>query len=56
MQAVRSDVRKAKALSWLMEHVDVVDPEGQSIDRSGLALSPDPGTGEDDVTPEESPS
>ena len=56
MPAVRSDVRKAKALSWLMEHVDVVDAEGQSIDRSELALSPDPGAGEDDVTPEESPS
>lgn len=36
MPAVRSDVRKAKALAWLMEHVDVVDPEGQPIDRSEL--------------------
>jgi len=56
MPAVRSDVRKAKALSWLMEHVDVVDPEGQSIDRSELTISPGPGAGGDDVTPEESPS
>jgi trigger factor len=36
MPAVRSDVRKAKALAWLMEHVDVVDPEGQPIDRTDL--------------------
>ncbi len=40
MPAVRSDVRKAKALSWLMEHVDVVDPDGQPIDRADLAPRP----------------
>lgn len=42
MPAVRSDVRKAKALAWLMEHVDVVDPEGQSIDRSELEPQAEP--------------
>jgi trigger factor len=36
MPAVRSDVRKAKALAWLMEHVTIVDPEGQPIDRADL--------------------
>ena len=36
---VRSDVRKAKALEWLVEHVEVVDEEGHPVDRS--LLSPD---------------
>ncbi|GAC1536185.1 MAG: trigger factor [Acidimicrobiales bacterium] len=40
LPAVRSDVRKAKALAWLMEHVAVVDPEGQPIDRSELEPTP----------------
>ena len=40
MPAVRSDIRKAKALGWLMEHVEIVDEEGKSIDRADL--QPDP--------------
>jgi trigger factor len=36
MVAVRSDLRKAKALEWLIEHVEIVDEEGQSIDRAAL--------------------
>jgi trigger factor len=39
MPAVRSDIRKAKALGWLMEHVEIVDEEGNPIDRD--ALKPD---------------
>jgi trigger factor len=39
MPAVRSDIRKAKALGWLMEHVEIVDEEGSPIDRD--ALKPD---------------
>ncbi|HEY2427326.1 MAG TPA: hypothetical protein VGI06_00235, partial [Acidimicrobiales bacterium] len=42
MPAVRSDLRKGKALAWLMEHVDVVDPEGQPIDRAELEAQPAP--------------
>ena len=42
MPAVRSDVRKAKALEWLLEHVEVVDEEGHSIDRADLKM-PEPG-------------
>jgi trigger factor len=42
LPAVRSDLRKAKALAWLMEHVDVVDPEGQPIDRAELEPQPNP--------------
>ena len=40
MPAVRSDIRKAKALGWLMEHVEIVDEEGNAIDRADL--QPDP--------------
>jgi trigger factor len=36
MAAVRSDLRKAKALEWLLEHIEVVDEEGRSIDRAAL--------------------
>jgi len=45
LPAVRSDLRKAKALAWLLEHVDVVDPEGQPIDRADL--EPQPAAGSD---------
>jgi trigger factor len=37
---VRSDVRKAKALEWLVSHVEVVDPEGRPIDRADLTPTP----------------
>jgi trigger factor len=36
MPAVRSDIRKAKALGWLVEHVEIVDDEGKPIDRADL--------------------
>jgi trigger factor len=36
VQAVRSDVRKRKALDWLLERVEIVDEEGQPIDRADL--------------------
>jgi trigger factor len=36
VQAVRSDIRKQKALDWLLERVEVVDDEGAAIDRSDL--------------------
>jgi trigger factor len=36
MPAVRSDIRKGKALEWLTEHVEIVDPEGHPIDRALL--------------------
>ena len=38
IQAVRSDVRKRKAVDWLAERVELVDEEGQPIDRAALAL------------------
>lgn len=33
---VRSDIRKAKAVDWLVQHVEAVDDEGRTIDRSLL--------------------
>jgi trigger factor len=36
--AVRSDIRKRKALDWLVDHVELVDEEGQPIDREALEL------------------
>jgi hypothetical protein len=36
MPAVRSDWKKNRALNWLLEHVEIVDPEGQPIDRDLL--------------------
>jgi trigger factor len=42
MAAVRSDVRKSKALEWLVEQVVAVDDEGHPIDRSLLSPEPEP--------------
>lgn len=41
MPAVRSDLRTRKALEWLLEHVEVVDTEGQPVDRADLQLQHD---------------
>ncbi len=38
MPLVRSDLRKRKALEWLIEHVEIVDEQGSSIDRSALQV------------------
>ena len=47
LPAVRSGIRKTKALEWLIAHTEFVDEEGQVIDRSQLAPpnfdSPTPG-------------
>jgi trigger factor len=39
---VRSDVKKRKALEWLLEQVEVVDEQGTPIDRSALEVNDDP--------------
>lgn len=41
LSAVRSDVRKRKALDWLLERVEIVDEDGHAIDRADLEVSPD---------------
>ena len=38
ISAVRSDIKKRKALEWLLERAEVVDPDGATIDRSELEL------------------
>jgi trigger factor len=40
-QAVRSDIRKRKALDWLLEHVEIVDEGGEPIDRADLEARDD---------------
>jgi hypothetical protein len=51
MPAVRSDVRKSKALEWLVDHVEVVDEAGHLIDRSQLSPEPEPSSSAPDPSP-----
>jgi trigger factor len=48
---VRSDLRKRKALDWLVEQVEIVDPDGNAIDRADL-LAPLDDSAEGDDTDE----
>ncbi|MBV8561053.1 MAG: trigger factor [Acidimicrobiia bacterium] len=48
LPAVRSDIRKGKALAWLTEHVEIADEEGQIIDRAEL-VNPTPDTPAEDA-------
>ncbi len=50
---VRSDVRKSKALEWLVEHVEIVDEEGRPVDRALLSPNPNaaPSGAEEAETP-----
>ncbi len=41
LSAVRSDVRKRKALDWLLEQVEIVDEDGHAIDRADLEVGQD---------------
>jgi trigger factor len=47
LPAVRSDIKKAKALEWLVEHAELVDEEGHPVDRADL--SPQVEQGEQDT-------
>lgn len=53
MSVLRSDIRKAKAVTWVSEHATIVDADGKTIDRSSLEVSPADfaavGSGEDTV-------
>jgi trigger factor len=42
MPAVRSDWKKSHALEWLLEHVEIVDDEGNPVDRALLEPDPQP--------------
>jgi trigger factor len=49
--AVRSDLRTRKALEWLIEHVELVDEGGNTIDREALEVTPEaPEPAEEDGT------
>ena len=41
MPAVRSDIKKAKALDWLLKRVAILDEDGNPVDRAALELSQD---------------
>lgn len=41
VSAVRSDLRKRKALEWLIEQVELVDGSGTTIDRASLEVEPE---------------
>lgn len=49
MPAIRSDVRKRKALEWLLDAVVIVDEEGRTVDRSDLEVA-DGDDGDDEAT------
>jgi trigger factor len=55
ISAVRSDIKKRKALEWLLERAEVVDPDGAIIDRSELELpvDTDPDTDTDETDDDE---
>jgi trigger factor len=38
LPGVRSEIRTRKALDWLVEHVEIVDPDGKSIDGSDFEI------------------
>jgi trigger factor len=55
LPAVRSDIRKGKALTWLTEHVEIADEEGKIIDRAEL-MTPTPDSPADEAAPEDAPT
>ena len=48
--SLRQEIRKRKALDWLVEHCEIVDPAGNPIDRAAL----NPAAADDDSDSEES--
>jgi trigger factor len=48
LPAVRSGLRKTKALEWLAEHTEYVDEDGRVIDRPDLELRSQAAAGSDD--------
>ena len=52
ISAVRSDIKKRKALEWLLERAEVLDPDGATIDRSELELPADADDEDDTATDE----
>jgi trigger factor len=52
LSAVRSDIRKRKALEWLLERAEVLDQDGATIDRSELEVPVDADEDDDTTTDE----
>jgi trigger factor len=48
ISAVRSDIKKRKALEWLLERAEVLDPDGVAIERSELELPTDEADDDDE--------
>jgi trigger factor len=55
LSAVRSDVRKRKALDWLLERVEIVDEDGHAIDRADLEVGQDSDEQDTDETDDAAP-
>ena len=49
LPAVRSDRRKAKAMRWLVDSVDLVDENGNPVSRDDLVVNQGENQGEEDV-------
>jgi trigger factor len=56
MPELRSDIRKGKAFNWLVDHIELVDGEGKSIDRAVLFPSRSDSPPEDTPEPAGEPS
>ncbi len=41
LSGLRADIAKHAALDWLVEHAEIVDPDGQPVDRADLELPDD---------------
>ena len=48
LERLRSDIRSSKAVEWLLDHVEVVDEQGNPMDRALLLEHEEP-SGESDV-------
>lgn len=56
LMLLRSDISKRKAVDWLLERVEVVDEDGNTIDKEALELAsqpPEPEEPSDDASEEE---
>jgi trigger factor len=41
VSAIRSELRQRKALDWLLDHVEIVDEDGNPIDSDALVVEPE---------------
>lgn len=49
IQAIRSDIKKRKALDWLVESVEIVDDDGNAVDRADLEIDETDGDSDDEA-------